>query len=104
MMRDGDRKQAIDRVCRNALEKESLDLQLTILIDEMAQLIHKICTYRREAVPKTPLNEEVVDEIACVKIMIRKLELGFECEKDVKKPWNLRPENSVKNWGFETFF
>lgn len=90
MMRDGDRKQAIDRVCRNALEKESLDLQLTILIDEMAQLIHKICTYRREAVPKTPLNEEVVDEIACVKIMIRKLELGFECEKDVKKAMELK--------------
>ena len=65
----------------------------------MAQLIHKICTYRREAVPKTPLNEEVVDEIACVKIMIRKLELGFECEKDVKKAMELKAEELSEKLG-----
>jgi hypothetical protein len=88
MLKDGDRKQVIDRVCRSVLERNSLDDQIIVLIEEMGDLISNLCRYKLEGklnANEPGLDVSIMEEMAKVKIGIRQLELTFECEKDVKK-------------------
>ena len=88
MLKDGDRKQVIDAVCMTILERNSLDDQITSLIEEMGDLISNLCRYKLEGklnANKPVLDARVMEDMAKVKIGIRQLELTFECEKDVKQ-------------------
>ena len=88
MLKDGDRKQVIDTVCKTVLERNSLDDQIIVLIEEMGDLTSNLCRYKLEGklnAEKPVLETSIMEDMAKVKIGIRQLELTFKCEKDVKQ-------------------
>ncbi len=88
IMKDGNRKQIIDTVCRRVLERNSLDDQIIVLIKEIGNLTSNLCRYKLDGnlnVDEPILDACIMEDIAKVKIGIRQLELTFKCEKDVKQ-------------------
>lgn len=79
-MKNRERKELIDIVCRRRTETENQDSQVKTLILSMEGLIQELSDFK-----DNELNLELLEKIARVKIMIRQIEIGFECEEDVKR-------------------
>ena len=69
------RKLYREDVIQRAIKKNGLDLQLTVAIEELAELQQAICKYKRGE------EDNVEEEIADVKIMIEQLETIFNKDK-----------------------
>lgn len=69
------RKLYRENVIQRAIKKNGLDLQLTVAIEELAELQQAICKYKRGE------EHNVEEEIADVKIMIEQLETIFNKDK-----------------------
>lgn len=69
------RKLYREDVIQRAIKKNGLDLQLTVAIEELAELQQAICKYKRGE------EHNVEEEIADVKIMIEQLETIFNKDK-----------------------
>ncbi|MCF0149497.1 MAG: hypothetical protein HUJ77_14025 [Clostridium sp.] len=62
-----------------ALKKNGIDIQMTVAIEELGELIQAICKYKRGE------EHNIEEEIADVKIMIEQLETIFN--KDKIRTW-----------------
>lgn len=69
------RKLYREDVIQRAIKKNGLDLQLTVALEELAELQQAICKYKRGE------EHNVEEEIADVKIMIEQLETIFNKDK-----------------------
>ncbi|MGN1029764.1 MAG: hypothetical protein ACI4P7_06685 [Bacilli bacterium] len=69
------RKLYRENVIQRAIKKNGLDLQLTVALEELAELQQAICKYKRGE------EHNVEEEIADVKIMIEQLETIFNKDK-----------------------
>lgn len=78
-MKNSERKELIDIVCRRRTETENQNSQVKTLIHAMERLIQELSDFK-----DNELNLELLEKIARVKIMVRQIEIGFECEEDVK--------------------
>lgn len=68
-----------EEVIEKALKKNGIDMQLTVAIEELGELIQAICKYKRGEEHNTE------EEIADVKIIIEELETIFN--KDKIRTW-----------------
>ena len=68
-----------EEVIEKAIKKNGIDMQLTVVIEELAELQQAICKYKRGE------KHNVEEEIADVKIMIEQLETIFN--KDRIRQW-----------------
>ena len=66
-------------VIERAIKKNGLDMQLTVALEELAELQQAICKYKRGE------EHNIEEEIADVKIMIEQLETIFN--KDTIRNW-----------------
>ena len=66
-------------VIEKALKKNGIDIQMTVAIEELGELIQAICKYKRGE------EHNIEEEIADVKIMIEQLETIFN--KDKIRTW-----------------
>lgn len=66
-------------VIERAIKRNGLDMQLTVAIEELAELQQAICKYKRGE------EHNIEEEIADVKIMIEQLETIFN--KDAIRNW-----------------
>ncbi|WP_308779623.1 hypothetical protein [uncultured Clostridium sp.] len=69
------RKLYREDVIQRAIKKNGLDMQLTVALEELAELQQAICKYKRGE------EHNVEEEIADVKIMIEQLETIFNKDK-----------------------
>jgi hypothetical protein len=77
-MKNVERKELIDKVCKRRIERGSNKSQVKNLTEATEELIQDLSEFEEK------LNPELLEKIAKVKIMIRQIEIGFECEDDVK--------------------
>lgn len=71
----------IKKLYFTALRKYGITPQIDMLIEEMSELITKICHLKRNRIE---LNE-VCEEFADVEIMIEQIKLIFDCEEKVEE-------------------
>jgi hypothetical protein len=57
-----------------------IDAQVTKAVEELAELQKELCKFLLD----DGIMENIIEEIADVKIMVEQLELIFECKADVK--------------------
>jgi len=74
---------------QKAIEKWGIELQLDMMIEECAELIHAIIHLKRELCPYT--LDMLREEIADVKIMIEQMEEVFN-RKKIKKIFSFKLE------------
>lgn len=90
------RKLYRENVIQRAIKKNGLDLQLTVAIEELAELQQAICKYKRGE------EHNVEEEIADAKIMIEQLETIFN--KDKIRRWRNkkieRLDRKLKAWEY----
>lgn len=72
-------------VLEKAINTYGKDAQQDMCIEEMSELIKAICKIKRNRYNITnKLKEDLYEEIADVYIMLRQLEMMFDCEPEVK--------------------
>lgn len=76
-----------ENVIERAIKKNGLDMQLTVAIEELAELQQAICKYKRGE------EHNIEEEIADVKIMIEQLETIFN--KDTIRNWRNKKINRL---------
>ena len=75
-----------DRIYRQCLEAYGDLAQMDMAIEEMSELMKALLKWRRATQnlqAKGILRTNIVEEIADVKIMMRQMELLFDCEEEV---------------------
>lgn len=60
-------------ICNKAIEKYGLDAQLTMVVEECAELINAIVKLKRQR----STHEEIIEEMADVSIMIEQISYVF---------------------------
>lgn len=73
---------------RHAIEAYGPDMQMTVAIEEMAELTKELCKYKRGIGSK----EHIAEEIADVEIMLEQLKLIF----DVRDPVRLWKNDKIE--------
>jgi NTP pyrophosphatase (non-canonical NTP hydrolase) len=66
-------------VLQKAIKSYGVDMQLTVCIEEMSELIKELCKAKREMAKL----ENIAEEMADVKIMLDQLEIIFGNSEDV---------------------
>ena len=79
LIKNIERKELIDKVCKRRIERGNHKSQVKNLIESIEELIQDLSEFEEK------LNPELLEKIARVKIMIRQIEIGFECEDNVKR-------------------
>lgn len=75
-----------DQIYRQCLDRYGEAAQMDMAIEEMSELTKALLKWRRAArdiQAKGILRTNVIEEIADVKIMMRQMELLFDCEEEV---------------------
>lgn len=72
--------------------------QVDMAIEEMSELTKALLKFRRCGVGKNCVEyyDNVIEEIADVKIMIRQLELMYQCEKEVDEWIERKVERQIE--------
>lgn len=75
-----------DRVFRNCICTYGSNPQIDVAIEEMSELIKALLKWRRAGgAGLTEARACIVDELADVRIMVRQMEILFQCEDEVEK-------------------
>ena len=75
-----------DQVFRNFICTYGTNLQIDVAIEEMIELIKALLKWRRVGgAGLTEARSCIVDELADVRIMVRQMEILFQCEDEVEK-------------------
>ncbi len=64
-----------DRICKTAAEHWGIDAQITMMIEEAAELIKALCKYKRDK--DKSILDYVIEEIADVELMIQQMRCLF---------------------------
>ncbi len=64
-----------DRICKTAAEHWGIDAQITMMVEEAAELIKALCKYERDKDKSIP--DYVLEEIADVEIMLQQMRYIF---------------------------
>ena len=91
------RKERI-KLYRRIHKKFGTDIQLVIAIEEMSELTKELT----KTIRGYDRQENIIEEIADVRIMIEQLELIFDCYDEVDKQMNFKltnPKTQNKNFG-----
>ena len=90
-----------DVVFKMCLDTYGSNPQMDIAVEEMSELMKALLKYRR-ASAKAPteelvrLRDAIIDELADVKIMVRQMELLFECDSEVAERMSQKVERQLK--------
>lgn len=94
-----DLKESADRPLKEFLCKYGADAQVDVAIEEMSELTKALLKWRRSRKNVTELKklaENIAEEIADVRIMLRQMELLFGCEKQVGKLMVYKVERQIE--------
>ena len=85
-------------VLQKAIDTYGVDNQTYMLFEEMAELQHAICKYRRGQAT----TDEIVDELADVLIMMAQAELMYDCVGRVSPRVNYKLARLAARMGADT--
>lgn len=88
-------EQGNDKVFKQCIHTYGADPQIDMMIEEMSELTKALLKWRRSRKNVTNLKkttEDIIDELADVKIMVRQMELLFGCEKEVEERIDFKVE------------
>lgn len=71
-----------NRICEEAIKTWGLHSQELMAIEEMAELIQILI--RKDRGNRVVLQKEIISEIADVNILMKQLEIAFNCTKELK--------------------
>lgn len=75
-----------DKVFRNCICTYGPNKQIDVAIEEMSELIKALLKWRRAGgAGMTEARACIVDELADVRIMVRQMEILFQCKDEVEK-------------------
>lgn len=75
-----------DQVFRNCICTNGSNPQIDVAIEEMSELIKALLKWRRaDGAGLTEARACIVDELADVRIMVRQMEILFQCKDEVEK-------------------
>lgn len=74
-----------DAVFRRCLSTYGVNTQIDMTLEEMSELAKALLKNRRAEKHSEDNRKAIIDELADVKIMIRQMEILFQCEKDVEE-------------------
>lgn len=81
-----------DDIWGKCIDTYGVESQMDMCIEECSELIDAIQKYRRGRVGK----DEIVDELADVRIMCRQMELMFNCKDEVLNRIEYKAKRQIK--------
>ena len=87
-----------EEVYRESIETYGSEAQIDLAIEEMSELIKALLKFRRYGWSESSADyyENVIEEIADVKIMIRQLEMIYDCEFGVEQWIDRKVERQIE--------
>lgn len=73
-----------DKVFKQCLHTYGADPQIDMTLEEMAELSKALLKNRRSGGSDPKCRDNIVDELADVRIMVRQMEILFQCEDEVE--------------------
>lgn len=89
-----------DQVFRNCICTYGSNPQIDVVIEEMSELIKALLKWRRAGgVRLTEARACIVDELADVRIMVRQMEILFQCKDEVEKRIDYKVQRQEERLG-----
>lgn len=85
----------------DAWNKWGQDLQIDMLIEEMAELTVKLNHFKRKRIRKTTLSEEIADVLICLSQVIKALDLRSDIDEKIYAKMRRLKERLKKEQGDE---
>ena len=86
-----------DKVCRWCISDYGMGPQMDMCIEEMSELTKALLKYRRaDGAEWDKARNDIIDEIADVRIMCRQMELLFQAEEEVEHRIDFKIERQRK--------
>ncbi len=85
-----------DTVLKRCICKYSAPAQVDMCIEEMSELTKALLKYRRKSgLAKDKSRDDIIDELAGVKIMCRQMELLFQAEDAVERRMDFKINRQI---------
>lgn len=83
LLTDSDKRDVVFRKCICAY---GTNPQIDVAVEELSELTKALMKWRRaKGAEATKARDGIIDELADVRIMVRQMEILFQCEDDVEK-------------------
>lgn len=89
-------KEDRDVVFKRCICNYGMSSQVDVAIEEMSELTKALLKYRRaKGIELSSARDGIIDELADVRIMLRQMELIFQCEDEVERRIDFKVQRQV---------